>query len=57
MDENLSEMKLILETALLVSHEPVSMHQLEKLFDPAVDSESLRTLLEARRRRPTRAAT
>ena len=46
MDENLSEMKLILETALLVSHEPVSMHQLEKLFDPAVDSESLRTLLE-----------
>ena len=46
MDENLSEMKLILETALLVSHEPVSMHQLEKLFDPAVESESLRTLLE-----------
>ncbi len=46
MDENLSEMKLILETALLVSHEPVSLHQLEKLFDPAVDSESLRTLLE-----------
>jgi segregation and condensation protein B len=39
-------MKLILETALLVSHEPVSLHQLEKLFDPAVDSESLRTLLE-----------
>ena len=46
MDENLSEMKLILETALLVSHEPVSLHQLEKLFDPAVDSESLRALLE-----------
>ena len=46
MDENLSEMKLILETALLVSHEPVSLHQLEKLFDPAVESESLRTLLE-----------
>ena len=46
MDENLSEMKLILETALLVSHEPVSLHQLEKLFDPAVEGESLRTLLE-----------
>lgn len=46
MDENLSEMKLILETALLVSHEPVSMHQLEKLFEPAVESESLRALLE-----------
>ena len=46
MDENLSEMKLILETALLVSHEPVSLHQLAKLFEPEVESESLRALLE-----------
>ena len=47
MHENLSEMKLILETALLVSHEPVSLHQLAKLFEPEVESESLRALVEA----------
>ena len=28
MNENLSEMKLILETALLVSQEPLTLHQL-----------------------------
>ena len=46
MDQNLPEMKLILETALLASHEPLSLQQLGKLFEIEVDSDSLRTMLE-----------
>ncbi len=46
MDENLSDVKLILETALLVSHEPLSMHQLGKLFEAEIDNDNLRKVLD-----------
>ena len=46
MDENLSEVKLILETALLVSHEPLSLHQLGKLFETEIDNDNLRKVLD-----------
>ena len=46
MDENLSEVKLILETALLVSHEPLSLHQLGKLFETEIDHDNLRKVLD-----------
>lgn len=46
MNENLSEMKLILETALLVSQEPLTLHQLGKLFDSEMDADNLRKLLD-----------
>jgi len=46
MDENLSDVKLILETALLVSHEPLSLHQLGKLFETEIDNDNLRKVLD-----------
>ena len=46
MDENLSELKLILETALMVSHEPLSLHQIGKLFEEEIDSDGLRAMLD-----------
>ena len=46
MDENLNEVKLVLETALLVSHEPLSLTQLGKLFDTEVDNDNLRKVLD-----------
>lgn len=46
MDENLNEVKLVLETALLVSHEPLSLTQLSKLFDTEVDNDNLRKVLD-----------
>ena len=46
MSEHLSEVKLILETALLVSHEPLSLHQLGKLFETEIDNDNLRKVLD-----------
>ena len=46
MEHNPNEMKRILETALLVSHEPLPLQQLGKLFETEVDHDSLRTTLE-----------
>ncbi|MEK6662554.1 MAG: SMC-Scp complex subunit ScpB [Pseudomonadota bacterium] len=48
MNENLSEMKLILETALLVSQEPLTLHQLGKLLETEaeIDADNLRKLLD-----------
>lgn len=46
MDETQNEMKLILETALMVSHEPLSLHQISKLFEDAIDNDGLRALLD-----------
>lgn len=46
MDEHLNDVKLILETALLVSHEPLSLHQLGKLFDTEIDNDNLRKVLD-----------
>jgi len=40
------EMKKVLETALLVSHEPLSLHQIGKLFETEIDNDGLRALLE-----------
>lgn len=44
------EIKSILETALLVSQEPLGLHQLGKLFDEDPGAETLRRLLEELRR-------
>lgn len=46
MEHNPNEMKRILETALLVSHEPLPLQQLGKLFENEVDTDHLRTTLE-----------
>ncbi len=43
---NLSEIKLVLETVLLSGSEPLTLHQLKKLFDVELSSEILRKLLE-----------
>lgn len=43
---NLSDIKLVLETALLASSEPLTLFQLKKLFDVELSSEILRKLLE-----------
>jgi segregation and condensation protein B len=43
---NLAEIKLVLETALLASSEALSLHQLKKLFDVELSSETLRKMLE-----------
>jgi segregation and condensation protein B len=40
------EMKKVLETALLVSHEPLTLHQLGKLFEDEIDNDNLRAALE-----------
>jgi len=41
--------KLILETALLASHEPLALAQLKRLFDEELDTETLRRLLDSLR--------
>ncbi|MHB1292930.1 MAG: SMC-Scp complex subunit ScpB [Sulfuricella sp.] len=46
MSVNLKEIKLVLETALLVGQEPLSLHGLKKLFDFELSTEILRKLLE-----------
>ena len=43
---NLKEIKLVLETALLVGQEPLSLHGLKKLFDFELSTDILRKLLE-----------
>lgn len=46
----LDEIKIILETALISSQEPLSLSQLGRLFDEELGSETLRKLLEELRR-------
>lgn len=46
MDDNLNEVKTVLETALLVSHEPLSLAQLSRLFDTEIDNDNLRKVLD-----------
>ena len=43
---NLSDLKLILETALLTSTEPLSVTELQKLFEEELGAEILRNVLE-----------
>jgi len=44
--DDLKQIKGILEAALLVAGEPVPIPQLAKLFDPALDTELIRKLLD-----------
>lgn len=48
MNDHLSEMKTILETVLLVSQEPLTLHQLGKLLESEteIDADNLRKLLD-----------
>lgn len=49
MEENtldLAQVKYVLETALLVSQEPMSLNDLKKLFDEKLDNDTLRKVLE-----------
>lgn len=43
---NLKEIKVVLETALLVGQDPLSLHDLQKLFDFDLSVDVLRKLLE-----------
>jgi len=43
---DLAQIKYVLETALLVTQEPMSLHDLKKLFDEKLDNETLRKVLE-----------
>ncbi len=43
---NPREIKLVLETALLTNQEPLSLHEMKKLFDFELSMEILRKLLE-----------
>ena len=43
---NLNEVKLVLETALLTTQEPLSLHQLGKLFEVEIDNDNLRKVLD-----------
>ena len=43
---NVSEIKIVLETALLASQEPVSLNELKKLFEEELSTETVRKLLE-----------
>lgn len=43
---NLKEIKLVLEAALLAEQEPLSLHDLKKLFDFDLSTEILRKLLD-----------
>jgi len=43
---NVNEVKIVLETVLLASQEPVSLNDLRKLFDEELSTETLRKLLE-----------
>jgi segregation and condensation protein B len=44
--DDLKQVKGILEAALLVAGEPVPVAQLAKLFDPPIDAETIRKLLD-----------
>jgi segregation and condensation protein B len=44
--DQMTEIKGILEAALLVAGEPVAVAQLAKLFDPPLDAETVRKLLD-----------
>lgn len=46
---DLAEVKVILETALLASGEPLSVSELRKLFDEELSSDTVRNVLEALR--------
>jgi len=46
MTDDLTRTKGILEAALLVAGEPVAIAQLSKLFDPPLDADLIRKLLE-----------
>lgn len=43
---DLNQIKYVLETALLVTQEPMSLHDLKKLFDQKLDNDTLRKVLE-----------
>ena len=43
---DLAHIKLVLETALLVTQEPMSLIALKKLFDEKIDSDTLRKVLD-----------
>jgi segregation and condensation protein B len=43
---DLAQIKYVLETALLVSAEPMSLNELKKLFDEKLDNDTLRKVLE-----------
>jgi segregation and condensation protein B len=45
-NQNLNEVKLVLETALLTTQEPLSLHQLGKLFEVEIDNDNLRKVLD-----------
>jgi len=49
MEENsfdLTQIKKVLETALLVTQEPMSLNDLKKLFEEKIDNETLRKVLD-----------
>lgn len=46
LNQNLNEVKLVLETALLTTQEPLSLHQLGKLFEVEIDNDNLRKVLD-----------
>ena len=46
MMSDLNEIKSVLEAALLVAGEPVPASQLARLFDPALDTDTVRKLLD-----------
>jgi segregation and condensation protein B len=56
MSEDLSKITHVLEAALLTGGEPVSVAQLSKLFDPPLDAETVRKLLDELRHRMERLA-
>jgi segregation and condensation protein B len=45
-NQNLNEVKLVLETALLTTQEPLSLHQLGKLFEAEIENDNLRKVLD-----------
>ena len=46
MNDELNDIKQVLEAALLVAGEPVQAAQLAKLFDPPLDADTVRKLLD-----------
>ena len=46
---DLAQVKLVLETALLASPEPLSLTELRKLFDEELSGDTVRNVLEAPR--------
>lgn len=47
MNDELNDIKQVLEAALLVAGEPVQAAQLAKLFDPPLDADTVRKVLDA----------